>query len=257
MNNEAKSIHEFEYELIAEYYSLLDRQGIGSPEATRKALSFVEELTAKSKIIDIGCGTGAQTIEIAKHTKGQITAIDLFPNFISILNSNAEKHQLQNRVKGKVGNMEELPFQEDSIDLIWCEGAIYNIGFERGLKEWHNMLKKGAYIVVSEVVWLTQKRPKTIHEFWMEAYDQIDTIAAKMTQIQEANYVPVASFLLDESCWTDHFFAPQKESYQHFLDKYPNNQIVKDFIANQQHEANLYDKYKDYYGYAFFIAKKL
>lgn len=72
---------------------------------------------------------------------GKITGIDFFPGFIERFNKNAEKLNLQNRVKGIVGSMDDLSFEKDSLDLIWSEGAIYNIGFERGLKEWRNYLK--------------------------------------------------------------------------------------------------------------------
>jgi hypothetical protein len=56
MNDEKKSIHEFDFELICEYFSNLERQGPGSPEVTIKALSFIDNLNDKSPIADIGCG---------------------------------------------------------------------------------------------------------------------------------------------------------------------------------------------------------
>lgn len=132
MSNENKSIHEFDFSLICEYFSSVERQGPGSAETTIKALSFVEGLTDKSLIADLGCGTGGQTITLAQHTPGQITGIDLFPDFINQFNSNAEHFNLQDRVKGIIGSMDELPFRNEELDLIWSEGAIYNIGFDMG-----------------------------------------------------------------------------------------------------------------------------
>lgn len=64
--------------------------------------------------------------------------------------------------------MDNLPFREEELDLIWSEGAIYNIGFERGLNEWRKYLKTGGYIAVSEISWFTEQRPAEIHNFWME-----------------------------------------------------------------------------------------
>ena len=133
----------------------MERQGPGSPEVTLKALSFVDGLTDESLIADIGCGTGGQTMVLAGHVPGQITGIDLFPGFIDIFNRNARQLGLQDRVKGIVGSMDALPFGEEELDMIWCEGAIYNIGFERGLKEWRKYLKPGGYIAVSESSWFT------------------------------------------------------------------------------------------------------
>lgn len=257
MSNEIKSIHEFELNLICEYYSNFERQGPGSPEITLKALSFVENLTKNSLIADIGCGTGGQTIVLAKQVPGTITAIDLFPRFIDLLNTNAEKHGLQDKLKGKVGSMDNLTFENEELDLIWSEGAIYNIGFEQGLREWRKYLKTGGYIVVSEASWFTNERPAEIHEFWMDAYPGIDTIPNKVKQMQDAGYVPVASFIVPEICWTKHFFEPQVKVQEEFLKKHKGNKAAEDFIANQMHEYELYKKYKDFYGYVFYIGKKL
>ena len=212
MSNEIHSIHEFDLNLICEYFSGLERQGPGSPEVTIKALSFIENLTEKSRIADIGCGTGGQTMVMAQHAPGTITGIDLFPLFIDLFKKNAHALNLQNRVKGIVGSMDKLPFKEEELDLMWSEGAIYNIGFERGLQEWRKFLKPGGYIAVSEASWFTEERPAEIEAFWQDAYPGIDTIPNKIAQMQDAGYVPVASFILPENCWIEHFYAPQVEA---------------------------------------------
>ena len=257
MSNDNKSIHEFDFSLICEYFSSVERQGPGSPEVTMKALSFVENLTEQSRIADIGCGTGGQTMVLAEHAPGQITGLDLFPDFVDLFNRNAERCNLQSRVKGVVGSMEELPFQEEELDLIWSEGAIYNIGFERGLNEWRKFLKAGGYIAVTEVSWFTNERPAEINDFWTDAYPEINTIPNKVGQMQNAGYVPVATFILPENCWMEHFYVPQEEAQEKFLKKYAGNQTAEELIANQRHEMKLYNKYKEFYGYVFYIGKKI
>ncbi|MGD1704488.1 class I SAM-dependent methyltransferase [Dapis sp. BLCC M229] len=256
MSDENKSIHEFDLKLIYEYYSTTERQGPGSPEVTIKALSFIDNLTNESKIADIGCGTGGQTMVIANHTSGNITAIDLSSIFIDIFNINSQKLNLQNRVNGIVGSMENLPFQNQELDLIWSEGAIYNIGFERGINEWYKFLKKGAFLAVSEVSWLTEERPGEIDEFWNNEYPEIDTISNKVTQMQKAGYIPIATFVLPENCWTENFYAPQVSAQEKFLQKYVGNKNAEELVENQRHEAELYYKYKEFYGYVFYIGKK-
>jgi len=257
MSNENKSIHEFDFNLICEYFSSVERQGPGSPEITIKALSFIDNLTNESRIADIGCGTGGQTMVLAQHAPGHITGIDLFPTFIDLFNFNAGKLNLQDRIKGIVASMDNLHFQNEELDLIWSEGAIYNIGFERGLNEWRKFLKTGGYIVVSEASWFTEKRPAEIDEFWQDAYPEIDTIPNKVAQLQKAGYIPVASFILPENCWTEYFYVPQVTAHEAFLKKYAGNKAAEDFIACERHETQLYYKYKEYYGYAFYIGKKI
>ncbi|MFO7670111.1 MAG: class I SAM-dependent methyltransferase [Bacteroidales bacterium] len=257
MNSENKSIHEFDFNLICEYFSSIERQGPGSPEVTIKALSFIDHLTNESKIADIGCGTGGQTMVLAEYTKGSITGIDLFPTFIDLFNMNAVKLKFGGRVKGVIGSMNHLPFQSEELDLIWSEGAIYNIGFERGLIEWKKFLKTGGSLAVTEISWFTDERPAEINAFWQDAYPEIDTIPNKITQMQKNGYIPVASFILPENCWTEHFYDPQVEAQKIFLKKYKGNQTAEELVENQRHEAQLYSKYKAYYGYVFYIGKKI
>ncbi len=257
MSNESRSIHEFDFSLICEYFSGIERQGPGSPEVTSKALSFTSNITSQSRIADIGCGTGGQTMVLAKHTQGLITGIDLFPAFIDRFNYNAAELGLESRVNGIVGSMENLPFSSEELDLIWSEGAIYNIGFERGINEWRKFLKTGGYIAVSEVSWFTNNRPDEIEAFWKDAYPETDTIPNKVALMQQAGYIPVATFILPENCWTEHFYDPQVALQEAFLKKYAGNQMAEEFIVNQRHEAQLYNRFKKYYGYVFYIGKKI
>ena len=257
MSEETKSIHEFDFGLICEYFSSIERQGPGSPEVTIKALSFIDHLTPASRIADIGCGSGGQTMVMARHAPGHITGIDLFPAFIELFNSNARKLNLQERVTGRVGSMEKLAFEAEELDLIWSEGAIYNIGFERGLNEWRGFLKPGGFIAVSEASGFTDERPAEIDQFWKNAYPEIDTIPVKVAQMQKAGYIPVATFVLPENCWTEHFYEPQIPAQESFLKKHAGNKTAEELVANERHEAELYLKYKEFYGYVFYIGKKI
>jgi ubiquinone/menaquinone biosynthesis C-methylase UbiE len=252
-----QTIYEFDFNLVCEYFSSMDRQGPGSPQMTVKALGFIGNLTRESRIADIGCGTGGQTMVLAQHAPGQITGIDIFPVFIDMFNANAQKLNLHDRVSGIVGSMDNLPFEADELDLIWSEGAIYNIGFERGLIEWRKFLKTGGYIAVTEASWFTEERPAEINDFWMNAYPEIDTIPNAMAKMQKSGYIPVASFILPENCWMEHFYDLQVGAQERFLNKYKGNPTAEGLIAYQRHEAQLYSRYKAYYGYVFYIGKKI
>lgn len=256
-NEKITTIDEFDFNLICEYFSCVERQGPGSPEVTLRALSFIDNLTDNSFIADIGCGTGGQTMVLAQHAPGHITGLDLFPGFIDILNRNASRLGLQNKVKGIVGSMDKLPFREKELDLIWSEGAISHIGFERGLHEWGKFLKIGGYVAVTDATWFTEKRPAEIHNYWIAHYPEIDTIPNKVAQIQKLGYIPVATFILPTTCWTENYFAPLIKAQDMFLEKYAGNKTAEKFVELQRLDAELYRKYKEFYGYAFYIAKKV
>jgi ubiquinone/menaquinone biosynthesis C-methylase UbiE len=235
----------------------LERQGPGSAEVTIKALDFIGNLSEKSRIADLGCGTGGQTMVLAQNAKGHITALDLFAGSIEKLNITAEKLGLQNRVKGIVGSMDNLPFQNAEFDLIWSEGAIANIGFEKGLNYWKGFLKKGGYIAVTYESWFTGERPAEIEKWWVDAVPEIGAIGHNISIMQKAGYVPVAAFTLSENCWIDNYFIPQKARQEEFLKKHTGDKTVEVFIEYMRHEAELYSKYKQYYGYVFYIGKKI
>jgi hypothetical protein len=122
---------------------------------------------------------------------------------------------------------------------------------------WNKFLKKDGYVAVTDASWLTEERPKEIFDFWNESYPEIDIISNKIAQMQKAGYVVMASFILPEICWTDNFFKPGITAHKVFLDKYKGNKSAENFIEFEKHHAFLYEKYKDYYGYVFYIGKKI
>ncbi|MDD2620834.1 MAG: class I SAM-dependent methyltransferase [Syntrophomonadaceae bacterium] len=249
--------HEFDFALINEFFTELERQGPGSPEETIRALGFISNLSNKTKIADLGCGTGFQTMVLAQNTEATITALDLYAGSIDKLNATAEKLGLQNRVKGIVGSMDNLPFKNDEFDIIWSEGAIANIGFEKGLNHWKGFLKKDGYIAVTYESWFTDERPAEIEKWWVDAVPEIDTIGHNISIMHKTGYTPVAAFTLPENCWIDNYFIPQKARQEEFLKNHAGNKTVEDMIAFMRREANLYSKYKHYYGYVFYIGKKI
>lgn len=253
-NHAEESIHNFDFSLICDYFSSIERQGPGNEEATLRALQLVGPLPQKAKIADLGCGTGTQTLTIAAHTDASIVGLDLFPQFIDRLNERCKKAGLEHQVTGIVGDMGALPFEEQSLDLIWSEGAIYNVGFQKGINLWKTYLKPGGWIAVTDATWLTEERPEEIEQFWLDAYPEIDTLPHKVKQLEEAGYRHIQTFILPQACWTDSFYQPQQEAQRVFLQRHPKNDTARMLVENQRHEAELYERYHDFYGYVFYVA---
>ncbi len=256
-NNTFSTIHDFDYNLICDFYLGLDRQGPGSVAMTRRALGFVEGLDAGSRIADLGCGTGGQTMTLAGATAGRITGVDLFAPFIDRLNQQAWERGVHDRVQGVVGSMDALPFEPRSLDLIWCEGAIYSIGFERGLSYWREFLRPGGWVAVTENTWFTGdgERPDEIEAFWQAAYAEIGTVEAKIAAVRRAGYEFVAAFVLPDSCWED-FYAPFPGATEAFLRRHSNSPAAEAFVAGEAQDKLLWDRHKAHYGYVFYIARK-
>lgn len=257
MKDNSKTIVDFNFSLIADFFARLNRQGPGSEDVTKRALSFIDNLADVKKMVDLGCGTGTQTLTLAENTDAHITAIDLIPEMIEVFDGRIKETKLEQRISTVVGSMGESPFAENSLDLVWAEGSIYNIGYNYGLKYWHQYLKKGCYIGVSEASWFTEERPDEIQEFWDTNYPEIDTIPTKIAQMRDAGYTPVAHFILPETCWLDEFYAPMPKVAEEFLIRNAGNKIAEEFMQMNSHEVELYKRYKEYYGYVFYIGKKI
>jgi len=247
-----------EIELIVDFYKDADRQGPGSSYETIKALDLTGiGKNNNLKIADIGCGSGAQTITLAKNTNGHITAVDLFPEFLDKLNLRSVELGFRERIKTIEKSMEDLPFDNEEFDLIWSEGAIYNIGFKRGVQEWKKYLKTCGYLAVSELTWITNSRPKEIEEFWNEEYPEIDTVSNKIRILEENGYAPVGHFILSQNSWIENFYKPIEKRFSTFLEKHNNSEMARNIVEEHKEEIRKYKKYKDYYNYGFYIAKKL
>lgn len=244
-------------ELIVDFHRDAERQGPGSARATQTALSFIPPLNDENaEILDIGCGSGAQTITLAQHTRAHITAVDLFPPFLARLNERARSLGLAGRITTEAYSMDALPYKADRFDLIWSEGAVYNMGFEAGIKAWRTFLKPGGYLAVSELSWFTTSRPNELETYWRENYPSIDTISGKIGVLERNGYSPVAFFQLPEDCWTEEYYRPMLDRMPAFLKKHGHSQEAADFLENERAEIAFYNRYKDLYGYGFYIARK-
>lgn len=246
-----------ELELIIDLHKNSDRQGPGSENDTLRALDLLNlPIDQTLKVADIGCGAGGQTISLAKNLNGQVTAVDLFPEFLNELNEKSQKLGLTDKIITLEKSMDNLPFNEGELDLIWSEGAIYNIGFEIGLKKWKDYLKVGGYLAVSEITWITRSRPKEIEEFWKAEYPEVDTASNKIRQLENNGYSLVGYFYLSQDSWIETYYKPMQARFETFLKRNDNSELAKKVVEDNQAEIDLYQKFKDYYSYGFYIARK-
>lgn len=213
--------------------------------------------SALLKIADIGCGTGASTMQLARSLNAEITAIDFLPEFIEVLKCNAKNEGLSKKINPLVCSMENLPFDDEEYDVIWSEGAIYNIGFEKGIGDWKRFLKPGGLLVVSEITWITDDRPSEIQKHWETEYSEIDTASSKINILEKNGYSPVAYFFLPEHCWLENYYRPIQNSFAKFIDRNANNESAQAIVEAEKKEISIYENFKKYYSYGIYIARKL
>jgi cyclopropane fatty-acyl-phospholipid synthase-like methyltransferase len=246
-----------ELELIIDLHKNSERQGPGSEIETLKALGFIKlPSDRKLRIADIGCGSGGQTLTLAQKINCQITAVDLYPEFLDELKEKFERLGLKEKIATLQKSMEDLPFKSEEFDIIWSEGAIYNVGFESGIKKWNPYLKVGGYLAVSEITWITNSRPKEIEEFWKQEYPEIDTASNKIKILETNGYSLVGYFNLNQESWIENYYKPMEERFHAFLKRHNNSELASKVVEEHRSEISLYLRYKDHYSYGFYIARR-
>ena len=186
-----------ELTLLADLHKAGLRQGPGSPDVTRRAMVLAGlDGSRPLEMADIGCGTGGASLELARMLDARITAVDFLPSFLDVLRQRAQAQGLGERIMTLEASMDALPFTDASFDVIWSEGAVYNMGFEAGIATWKRFLKPGGKLVLSEITWTTAARPQTITDYWTAQYPEIDTASAKLAVLERHGYRPEGYFLL-------------------------------------------------------------
>ena len=247
-----------ELELLIDLHKDGERQGPGSTELTSLALNMASltKSTRRLQILDVGVGTGASTLQLAKSLDTKILAIDLSTVFLQILEEKARSQGLSEKISTRACSMDDLPFSEDSFDVVWAEGSIYNMGFSNGIEYLKRFLKPGGIMAVSEVIWLTKDRPAEINDFWQNEYPEIATPSRKMKILEEQGFVLKGYFPFPKSAWWNNYYQPLQGRFDEFLSKY-QSEAAKQLIEAENMEIELYEKYSSYYSYGFFIAQKV
>ena len=246
-----------DHELLVDLHRDAQRQGPGGDLETRRAIELAMlDTCVPLKVADIGCGTGASTLQLARSLNAGITAVDLFPEFIEVLTANAARHGLSERITPMVGSMDNLPFGDEEYDVLWSEGAIYNMGFQNGIIAWRRFLKPGGLLVVSELTWITGERPPEIQRHWDAEYAETGTASSKFNQLEKSGYSPVGYFILPEHCWLDNYYRPLQSRFPEFLARYSHSDAAEAIVQAENKEIALYEKYRSYYGYGVYIARK-
>ena len=242
--------------LYFEIFESLPRQGPGDDASTKKAFQKLVDLPESPGILDIGCGTGTQTLELAKLSLGNITALDNHAPFIDILKRKVRQGDLKERTHCIVGDMATMNFPEESFDVIWSEGAAYSMGFENALKSWTRFLRFKGYLVVSELVWFKKEAPQETREYFAEEYPDMKYFEHIYPVVKLAGYRMIDYFPLPDMSWWTDYYTPAEKKIAEMRRKYQGDKEVQSLLDSFQLEMDMHRKYSEYYGYGFYIMRK-
>jgi ubiquinone/menaquinone biosynthesis C-methylase UbiE len=247
---------ENQWKYFFEIHDGLPREGPGGDHSTRIAWSCIRNIPPRPRILDIGCGPGAQTVCLAETSKGEIYAIDNNAAFLDQLKKTSAERGLGDFIHPMIADMTKLELENESFDIIWAEGSIFITGVETGLKNWRRFLRNGGTIAFTEASWLKDDRPAELDRFWLEAYPDIRTVDETLERIERLGYSSIGHFILPERDWWDSYYNPILKKLPALFEKYKANDEAREVLKTTELEIDMYRRYSEYYGYVFYIAEK-
>ena len=228
-------------------------QSPGSRASTERAFGFVPPLPDRARILDLGSGPGRQTFDLAALTTALITAVDRLPRFIDALNRRAAELGVSDRVVGRVGSMTEIEAPPGGYDLIWCEGAVYNVGFAEALRTWARWLAPGGCIGVSEATWLESDPPEAAREFWHAEYPAMQSHADNLAQIESLGLELLGTFPLPPEDWLA-YYDPIDARIERMRES-ENDREKLAALDEASAESRLYRESDGAFGYVFYVIR--
>jgi len=244
------------WDVFFEVFEALPRQGPGNRACAARALSLCRDLPPAPTVLDLGCGAGGQTLHLAELTCGPIVAIDSHAPFIERLQATLAERGLAKRVRALVADMAQPGQLPNNLDLIWSEGALYNVGLENALRICHGLLRPGGQLVFTDAVWRKENPPPEIKASFDQDYPAMGRVDGVLATIGQCGFELLGHFTLPDEAWWDDFYTPMKRRIETLRRKYAHDQEALAVVEQVAQEPELHQRYSDYYAYEFFVVRR-
>jgi len=184
---------------------------------TRKTFKLIPEIQ-NPQVLDVGCGTGVPTIELAKISNGHVTGIDIDEKLLDILRRRIKEKGLNDKVSVLNKSINMMDFKKESFDIIWSEGAVFVIGFENSIKNWRKILKPNGFLVL---------------------HDDIKDKSKKLGLIEKYGYKLIAEYDLTFDIWWNEYYSHLEKFVEDYKYKFQNDSELTSEIENDQNQVNM------------------
>jgi len=238
---------------LIELHRGLERQGPGDTAFSNYIITQIPELPTKPRIADIGCGTGAGTLFLAENLKSKVRAVDFSRDFLDELEDRAKQRGLEHLVESIECDMRNLNWESGTIDLLWSEGAAYNLTFEGALKTWRLLMAANGIAVISEISYFTSEVPESVRAYWQNAYPAIGTEAENSNHANSSGFDVLGIHRLPSEAWWVNYYGPLRNNMNAF--KHSEDSTMQSVIKETEEEMKLFERHEKHYGYSFYIMK--
>ncbi len=235
---------------LIELHRGLKRQGPGDDEFSFQLLQEIAAyLPVNPRIADLGCGSGAGSLLLANYYHSRVLAVDLSAEFIAELTTRAQAAGLADLITPINADMADLNWPAGSIDLLWSEGAAYQLGFETALTRWRPLIRSDGIAVISEMSWFIDNAPLPVHTYWQTAYPTMANELDNMARAQRAGFQVLMTRRLPSAAWWANYYAPLKIR----MEALNSESSFASVLRETEQEMALFAQYSDYYGYTFYV----
>lgn len=241
--------------IFFELYESLPRQGPGNRACAVTALGFCRDLPRAPAVLDLGCGTGGQTIHIAELTSGSIVAVDSHAPSIERLRAAVAVRGLAERIRPMVGDIATPGLPPASFDLVWSEGALYNIGIENALRVCHGLLRPDGYLAFTDAVWRKENPPPEVKAGFDLDYPTMGRTPDILAAIERCGFSLMGHFTLPDEAWWDDFYTPMEIRIEGLRLKYTDDKEALAVLDNLAQEPKMHREHSDFYAYEFFVCR--
>ena len=238
---------------LIELHRGLERQGPGDTDFSNYIISQIPELPTNPRIADIGCGAGAGTLFLADKFRSKVRAVDFSREFLDELEDRAKQRGLENLVETIECDMGSLDWKPETIDLLWSEGAAYNLTFEGALKAWRPLMATNGIAVISEMNYFTSEVPEPVRVYMQNAYPTIGTESENANYANSSGFEVLGTHRLPSKAWWDNYYEPLRNNIESF--KNSDDDIMQSVISETEEEMKFFEEYEEFYGYSFYIMK--
>ena len=245
------------WELFFEVYENLPRQGPGNRACAARAFSLCRDLPEFPTVLDLGCGVGGQTFQLAEMMSGPIVAVDNHAPSIERLRTAIARQGFSQRISAIVGDMAHLERTLGNFDLIWSEGALYSIGLGNALRVCHGLLRPGGYLAFTDAVWRKENPPSEVKASFDLDYPTMGTLDDDVAAIHNYGFEIIGNFTLPDEAWWDDFYTPMEARIAELRSKYASDLDASAILDQLAEEPVMHRRFSDFYAYEFFVVRAL
>jgi ubiquinone/menaquinone biosynthesis C-methylase UbiE len=239
---------------------------LGGLEMTRELLRLCN-VSGGERILDVGCGVGATAAYIAKEYHCHVFGIDIKSRMVERAMETAKRERVSELVDCRVGDAQELPFEDDYFDVVITESVTaFPEDKQKAVDEYVRVTRPGGYIGLNESTWLKYPPPPEV-EAW--AKQEIGASVEPLSPERWKSLLENAG-LIDITILTSPISVANEargniERYgtlgmirilRRTFSLYLRNKYYRQFVKRVREQGIVPTNLVDYFGYGLFVGQK-